>query len=153
MVMEIKTGFGRPRTLGLIRATTIYLYESYKEVYEKAVELARREGISFSELVSRALREYVENHYPGNPQLPIESYTPNGLKPIRLEAKLISRELTKMLKRLNDPRVSEEHKRWIRREGLPKTVLKLARLNKKLRDNRYSGLIELGEKEIFGEDG
>jgi len=70
-IVEIKTGFGRPKRLGMVKHTTIYLYEVYSDVYEKAVELAKKEGISFSEIISKALAEYVEKHYPGNPQTPL----------------------------------------------------------------------------------
>jgi len=64
MSIRINTGFGRPRKLGLIRHTTIYLYSKYEDVYAKAVELARVMGKSFSELVSIALAEYVKKYYP-----------------------------------------------------------------------------------------
>jgi len=64
MEIKLNTGFGRPRRLGLIRHTTIYLYSKYEDAYAKAVELARTMGISFSELVSIALTEYVKKYYP-----------------------------------------------------------------------------------------
>ena len=149
--IEIKTGFGRPRTLGILRHTTIYLYEKYRDVYEKAIELARREGKSFSELISIALKEYVENHYPGNPQLSMESFTENGLKPLRLEAKLLLRSVRGLLENLKNPKVWDEHKEKIRRHELPPKLVKLAKLNSRLRDEEIRKIIEEAEKEVFRE--
>ena len=38
-------------------------------------ELVQREKVKFSELVVRALEEYVRRHHPGNPQLPLTRFT------------------------------------------------------------------------------
>jgi len=38
-------------------------------------ELVQREKAKFSELVVRALEEYVRRHHPGNPQLPLTRFT------------------------------------------------------------------------------
>jgi hypothetical protein len=40
-----------------------------KEMIEKGEELAGTEKISFSEIIMKALAEYLHLHYPGNPQI------------------------------------------------------------------------------------
>jgi len=45
------------------------------QLYEMFKELARREGISKSQLIVKAICEYVHHHYPGNPQLPLTRFT------------------------------------------------------------------------------
>ena len=149
--IQTRTGFGRPTTLGVVRQATIYLYEKYGEVYPKLCELARLEGKSFSELMSIAAKEYVELHYPGNPQLSLMSFTADGLKPARLEAKIVSREAEKWLKMLENPDCAEYLKKRIRAKDLPSLILKLTRLNQRLRDEKVSDLVDRGALECFGE--
>lgn len=84
---HIDTNFGRPKILGRTRSTCISLYEKYVDVYPLACDLARLDGKSFSELVSIALKEYVETHYPGNPQLVLPSLIGETPLPLRLQAK------------------------------------------------------------------
>ena len=143
--MTIRTGFGRPRKLGMLRQTTISLYEKYGNLYEKASELARREGISFSELLSESLKEYVEDHYPGNPTPPLESFNPDGLKATHLEARFLDRDIRKLIERLNNDKVSISLKKKIRRAELPKKLIRLARLNRKL-NGVYSDIIDKAEE-------
>ena len=45
------------------------------QLYEMFKELARREGISKSQLIVKAICEYVHHHYPGNPQLLLTKFT------------------------------------------------------------------------------
>jgi len=71
------------------------LFEEYEKVYEKATELCEREGISFSLLVARALAEYLNIHYPGNPQMPIAHEVPFH---VRLETRIMKRDLEALLK-------------------------------------------------------
>lgn len=144
-------GPGRPRTLGLARHTTIYLYDKYRKVYPLFVELAGRERKSFSELCSIAMKEYVELHYPGNPAVPLTAFTENGLKPARLEAKMVSREVEKWLKILENPDCAEYLKKRIRAKDLPPLILKLSRLSLRLRDDGLDELVERGEGACFGE--
>lgn len=47
----------------------------FNSLYEMFKELARREGISKSQLVVKAICEYVHRHYPGNPQVPLTKFT------------------------------------------------------------------------------
>jgi len=133
------------------KLSSLMIYERYSEVYEKSRELAEREGITFSELVVRSLGEYIEGHYPGNPQIPLDSFVESGLKPVRLEVKIISRKVEWWLGKLEDPRLDEQFKKRARASDLPPLLVKLSRLNLRLRDEEISELVERGEKECFGE--
>jgi len=44
------------------------------DLLKTALELAHREGLTFSAFVKKALAEYIERHYPGNPQLPLPKF-------------------------------------------------------------------------------
>jgi len=44
------------------------------DLLKTVLELARREGLNFSAFVKKALAEYIEKHYPGNPQLPLKKF-------------------------------------------------------------------------------
>jgi len=50
---------------------TLMRINDCKQVYEQAEELAKREKVSFSELVVKALADYCKVHYPGQPQPPL----------------------------------------------------------------------------------
>jgi len=137
--------------MGIIRNTTIYLYETYREVYGKAVELANREGRSFSELVSVALKEYVEHHFPGNPQLPLnsfEEFDDRHLRATRLEAKFVAESATNLLKILRRVKESrgEQYSPSDFHIDLFKAIIKLSKLNRRLGDAKYDELI--GECEL-----
>lgn len=145
---RITTGFGRPKELGVVRHTTIYLYEKYGEVYPKFCELAKIEGMSFSELTSRAMKEYVEFHYPGNPQLTLQSVTdPLAQKPLRLQAKFQREELKSLVKILKEQRGTPPYREDIR-DKAKKLILKLSRLNRRLRNGDVDELIQEAVKVI-----
>jgi len=62
------------------------------QLYEMFKELARREGISKSQLIVKAICEYVHHHYPGNPQLPLTRFTITercitAQKPVKMDPK------------------------------------------------------------------
>lgn len=137
MEFEIKTGFGRPRKLGLVRHTTIYLYEKYGEVYKKVEELCRIEGKSFSELVSEALKEYVERHYPGNPQLTLPQFEKGASKSLRLRLQLAATELEDLLRRRPDPLY---HATW--RRDLLKAAIRVQSLQEKVGTRKYDQLVQ-----------
>lgn len=126
----------------------IMKFHSHKEVYEKIEELSDREGVSMSRLVLQALIEYVKIHYPGQPLPPLESFTPEGRKAIKLEARFIARDLKKLLGKLGNKQVSDNYKRDIKIKLLPKKLIKLARLNQRIHDEEYAELIEEGEKKL-----
>lgn len=52
----------------------IYIPREYQVIIEKAKEIVRREGRSLSSLIMQLLRDYVQVHYPGNPQLPLSKF-------------------------------------------------------------------------------
>lgn len=47
----------------------------FNQLYEMFKELAKREGVSKSQLIVKAICEYVHRHYPGNPRLPLTKFT------------------------------------------------------------------------------
>ena len=88
---------------------------------------------------------FVEDHYPGNPTPPLESFNPDGLKATHLEARFLDRDIRKLIERLNDDKVSISLKKKIRRAELPKKLIRLARLNRKL-NGVYSDIIDKAEE-------
>jgi len=84
---------GRPRKWKGWRTTCLMLFEEYNEIYEKAKELAEREGITFSDIVAKALAEYLKAHYPGNPQLPLPTRRPYE----QFYLQLVKRNLRRLL--------------------------------------------------------
>jgi len=69
----------------LNKSNKTYLIKSFCvtdfEMFQKCMELVDRESKlkgKFSYLVNEALREYVQRHYPGNPQAPLTKF---GAKP------------------------------------------------------------------------
>jgi len=146
--LRINTGMGRPRKLNTIRQISISLYENYREVYGMAVELSRRENKSLSLIFSIALAEYVENHYPGNPQTPMESFT-GGNRAKTLEAKGVAEDVQRCLNALNLGRGDTSYLKRVR-ESLSKYIVKLARLNRVLRLEEYDELIDEGDRLVYG---
>jgi hypothetical protein len=60
-------------------------------------ELVQRERARFSELVVRALEEYVRRHHPGNPQLPLTKFTTLNLKVPKLQRNHQKEKVRQML--------------------------------------------------------
>ena len=145
-------GPGRPRTLGVLKQYSLSLYAKYLHIYERAYELADREGKSFSEIINLALEEYVDVHYPGNPQTALESFQPDSLKPARLEAKMITRKVESLLDRLENGQGSDSYKNRVRFKILPPLVVKLSRLNLRLRNDEVSDVVNRADAVCFGGD-
>lgn len=62
------------------------------------VDLLRRMDLaSFSEIVRRALKEYVDRHLPGNPQMSIETFTGQAPLPQTMQEEERKSELRKMI--------------------------------------------------------
>jgi len=59
----------------------IYVPQEYRIIFEKAKEIARREGRSLSDLIRELLRDYVRIHEPGNPQLPLTRFVEGAENP------------------------------------------------------------------------
>ena len=98
------------------------------------------------------MKEYVELHYPVNPAVPLTAFTENGLKPVRLEVKIVARKAEWYLEKLENPHVGEKFKSDIRKKALRKLLVKLSRFNLRLRDKEVSDLVARGEMECFGEE-
>jgi len=125
----------------------------YDEAWGKAEKLARLEGVSLSELVSRALVEYVERHFPGNPQLPLssfEEFDDRYLRSVRLEAKFFAESATNLLKIIRRVKESrgEKYSPSDFHIDLFKAIIKLSKLNRRLGDVKYDELIDECELEL-----
>jgi len=138
--------------LGVLKQYSLSLYAKYLHIYERAYELADREGKSFSEIINLALEEYVDVHYPGNPQTALESFQPDSLKPARLEAKMITQKVEELLERLEDGKGSEGYKNRVRLKTLPPLIVKLARLNLRLHSDEISDIVDRADGACFGGD-
>lgn len=68
-------GAGRPRKHhDGYEVKPVVVPKEAEHIWDKAKELADREGnTSVSEIVNKALAQYVGEHYPGNPQVPLEA--------------------------------------------------------------------------------
>lgn len=134
----------RRRRFSSYRVTSFYLPVEYNEIAQKAEELTQVEGISFSELILNALEEYVNLHYPGNPQTILPSLLdPNGLKPLRLEAKFLFKDFQRVMMQLEDK--IEDLELGFRRELRHKAIEqmnKLARMNRRLKDRDIDEFID-----------
>jgi len=142
----------RPRRYKGYRITSFYIPVEFEDLSKKAEELMKIEGLSFSELLLEALKEYVEVHYPGNPQLTLPSICDqDSEKPLRLVAKFDCEELETILKELKDSRGSLEYKRDLR-ERCKKLLIKLCRANIRLKDEKINELIDHALKKLENND-
>jgi len=138
---------GRPKKWKKWKLTSVMIPSEYEEVYKKAEDLARIEAISLSEIIAKALKEYVEVHYPGNPQLTLPSITGEAPRPLRLEARFESADLRKFVELLESGKGSTAYRSEIR-EKCKKLILKLSRLNQRLKDEKIEKLIERAVKAV-----
>ena len=116
---------GRPRSKGILRNTTIYFYESYGDLYAKAASYAATEGISFSELVSKALADYLKIHYPGNPQIPLDA-----CRSARVLGDYMEKNLMRRIKKLSEMPLVTTFQKEIFGKGLEECAGRLAKLRK-----------------------
>jgi len=47
------------------------------QIMDKAIELARTEGLSLNKLIIKALEEYIKRHGQGNPSFPLDKWVEN----------------------------------------------------------------------------
>jgi len=87
----------RPRRYKAIHITSFYIPVEKIEVLEKARDLAKIERITFSELIVNALHEYVERHYPGNPQIRLEPSVNPLMEPKSIKAEFIYEDLKDLM--------------------------------------------------------
>jgi len=64
------------------RPTSFSYPEEEQNTWDKFKRIARREGKTANVLIWSFITEYVDIHDPGNPQLRITSFSPNGEKTI-----------------------------------------------------------------------
>jgi len=66
-----------------MKRTTSFSYpEEEKAIWDKFKQIARREGKTANTLIWAHIVEYVDIHDPGNPQLRITSFSPEGTQTI-----------------------------------------------------------------------
>ena len=138
----------RPRRWKAIRITSFYIPLEAEEIVKKAEELAKREDITLSELIIKALKEYVERHYPGNPQIPLPTYT-GQLPPAKtLEARITARQLKQDLELLKVIYAKKDNTlyRYQVESRVVKLVKELAKLNSILKNKDYQDLINEAAK-------
>jgi len=142
------------RYSGLI-ITSFYVPVEAKDVLEALDQLAKVEGVSRSELILRAIKEYVENHYPGNPQLTLPSIEDPRLLPRRYKAVRILRALKPLVQEYErDKRVRGS--RAVPPAGIYELVeegLKYYRVHPELRRLLNKALDLLGYSEVLERDG
>jgi len=67
---------GRPKAHGkLIDSFGVAWYEEEKEAHDGLLELAGRDRVGKGDFVKIAVAEYVKRHRPGNPTLPLDTWT------------------------------------------------------------------------------
>jgi len=104
------------------------------------------EGFSFSELLLEALKEYIEVHYPGNPQLTLPSISdPTSEKPLRLETKFAAQELESLIEILEKKQGSLPFRRDLENR-VKQLLVKLAKMNQRFKDQKVNDLIEKAER-------
>jgi hypothetical protein len=88
-----------------------------------------------------AIREYIQVHYPGNPQVCLDSIIkPDAPKPLRLQALFDMQELEAVIRDLTNSK-SHIHRQILVDRG-KKLVLKLSKANMRLNDGKIDELIE-----------
>jgi hypothetical protein len=128
------------------RITSFYIPNEYDDVAKKAEELKKVEGWSFSELLLHALTEYVEVHYPGNPQLILPSLVdPSEQKPLRLEAKFISQDLQRLVDVLSGKQGEATFRHELRHRAIQQ-LNKLAKINLRLKDKTVDEVVDKASK-------
>jgi len=132
---------GRPRRYQGLRITSFYIPIEHSELLDKLRELAERDGLSLSEKILEAIKEYVEVHYPGNPQVCLDSVMkPDAPKPLRLQAMFDMERLESIVRDLRN--TNSNMRRSILVEMGKKLVVQLAKMNVRLRDEKIDKLID-----------
>jgi len=130
----------RPRRYKAIRITSFYVPIEKARILEMSQELAQREGITLSELILNALGEYIERHYPSNPQISLETAQNPLTEPLTLKARFIAEDIENLLKW----NIKDAH--W--HNKIRRKIIALAELNKRLKQKKYEQLIKLAMKEM-----
>lgn len=59
---------------------TVSFKEEHNELFEKFVDIQWKERLSFSEMVRKAMEEYVKKHGEGNPAFRLDQFSEQGMK-------------------------------------------------------------------------
>jgi hypothetical protein len=134
---------GRPRKYKEgWRTTCVMIPREYEELWHKATEIATREGKTLSEIISRALAEYHQVHYPGNPQAPLPAFDKGAdtQRPLSLKCRFLIEDLERILGRYQkggDPAYINRLK-----AKLQMGIVKGMEYNARLKNNDYQKRIE-----------
>lgn len=134
---------GRPKKFK--DGTTNMSYSIPNEIKDdttkKLDELAVMESMSRSEVIVKALVEYIENHYPGNPQLTLSSVTGMTPLPKLLQMRQLNEELNLTIKEIARTKGKQHLMRYYRsqREKLKTLTIKASKFveqysNKELKE-------------------
>jgi len=63
-----------------------YAPQAFRPIWEKFKKIAKREGLSSSQLLRRIIEDYVRLHDPGNPQRPITAFVEGHLDSYKAQA-------------------------------------------------------------------
>lgn len=138
----------RPKRYQGVIITSFYVPIESKEIIEKAKELAHRDATTLSEIILEALKEYIEKHYPGNPQIPLMVYTGEVEPAKTLEAKITAKQLREdidLLKRLRKVNTDGYYLYQVETRII-KMMKKLTKLNHLLKNKEYTELIKRAEE-------
>jgi hypothetical protein len=130
----------RKRFRGLI-ISSFYVPIEEREIIDKSKELAAKEGISHSELIARALSDYLKAHYPGNPQVPLFATDPDPNYHYQVSLSFAKKHLSDILKRLEDPRIQD--KSWLLKR-LEEELVKCSKVYDRTKDPELCSLIHRG---------
>jgi len=126
---------------------SFYIPLEYLEVFEKLEKLAEMERKSTSLMIVDAIAEYVERHYPGNPQLPLVH---EDMEHFRLQADEMEASREAAYLRYALPRIGRGELGGEARGVAWESALRLARLNRRLRRRRYYELVEEARRVLGG---
>lgn len=134
----------RPVTKNIVKIKSFGIPEKYEATIKALEELAAKDKTSFGDKVLDAIAEYVSVHYPGNPQVPLESFINSGNLSLRLEAKFTAEDLERAVHMSEKPDLHEARPFWL--NLTKKYLIKIVRLNDRLPGRPYQVLINKAGK-------
>ncbi|MBU1290383.1 hypothetical protein KJ898_01080 [bacterium] len=134
----------RPRKHEAIRITSFYIPNSFEPVIEKLKELAFKERKPLNNQILEAIKEHVEIHYPGNPQMPLDTWTSHIPTALTLQGKIAARDLKNGLDTWTRNLDKTAQLFW--KKIITKHTLTLARVNDRLPGQPYDSLIKQAQE-------
>jgi hypothetical protein len=110
-----------------------YAPQAFRPIWEKFKKIAKREGLSSSQLLRRIIEDYVRLHDPGNPQRPITAFVEGHLDSYKAQHQQRLQKLMEIAK-IRDLRYSdiltlcselEARRRFMEAESLAKDLSEL----------------------------